>query len=58
MAFSNTFTLVNKGEDLQVSIDIAKQLYVEKNQLSLFLKEIPFRIFYHFSCKSHSFGVE
>ena len=28
--FSNTFTLVNKGEDLQVSIDIAKQLYVEK----------------------------
>lgn len=28
--FSNTFTLVSKGEDLQVSIDIAKQLYVEK----------------------------
>lgn len=28
--FSNTFTLVNKGEDLQVGIDIAKQLYVEK----------------------------
>ena len=28
--FSNTFTLANKGEDLQVSIDIAKQLYVEK----------------------------
>ena len=28
--FSNTFTLVNRGEDLQVSIDIAKQLYVEK----------------------------
>ena len=28
--FSNTFTLVNKGEDLQVSMDIAKQLYVEK----------------------------
>ena len=28
--FSNSFTLVNKGEDLQVSIDIAKQLYVEK----------------------------
>ena len=29
-SFSNSFTLVNKGEDLQVSIDIAKQLYVEK----------------------------
>ena len=28
--FSNSFTLVNKDEDLQVSIDIAKQLYVEK----------------------------
>ena len=28
--FSNSFTLVNKGEDLQVGIDIAKQLYVEK----------------------------
>ena len=28
--FSNSFTLVNKGEDLQVSMDIAKQLYVEK----------------------------
>ena len=28
--FSNTFALVNKGEDLQVSMDIAKQLYVEK----------------------------
>ena len=28
--FSNSFTLVNKGEDLQVSLDIAKQLYVEK----------------------------
>ena len=28
--FSNTFTLVNKDEDLQVGIDIAKQLYVEK----------------------------
>ena len=28
--FSNTFTLVNKGEDLQISMDIAKQLYVEK----------------------------
>jgi len=28
--FSNTFTLVNKDEDLQVSMDIAKQLYVEK----------------------------
>ena len=28
--FSNSFTLVNKDEDLQVSMDIAKQLYVEK----------------------------
>ena len=28
--FSNSFTLVNKGEDLQVGLDIAKQLYVEK----------------------------
>ena len=28
--FSNTFTLVNKGEDLHVSMDIAKQLYVER----------------------------
>ncbi len=29
-SFSNSFTLVNKDEDLQVSMDIAKQLYVEK----------------------------
>ena len=28
--FSNSFTLVNKDEDLQVSMDIAKQLYVER----------------------------
>ncbi|KXT84891.1 metal-dependent transcriptional regulator [Streptococcus oralis] len=28
--FTNTFTLVCKGEDLQVSLDIANQLYVEK----------------------------
>ena len=28
--FSNTFTILSKNEDLQVSMDIAKQLYVEK----------------------------
>ena len=28
--FSNTFTILSKDEDLQVSMDIAKQLYVEK----------------------------
>ena len=29
-AFSNTFTILSKNEDLQVSMEIAKQLYVEK----------------------------
>ena len=28
--FSNTFTILSKDEDLQVNMDIAKQLYVEK----------------------------
>ena len=28
--FSNTFTLIHKNEALQVSLEIAKQLYVEK----------------------------
>ena len=28
--FSNTFTLIYKNEELQVSLEIAKQLYVEK----------------------------
>ncbi|HEU8127276.1 TPA: metal-dependent transcriptional regulator [Streptococcus pneumoniae] len=28
--FSNTFTILSNDEDLQVNIDIAKQLYVEK----------------------------
>ena len=28
--FSNTFTILSNDEDLQVSMDIAKQLYVEK----------------------------
>jgi len=28
--FSNTFTILTKNEDLQVNMDIAKQLYVEK----------------------------
>ena len=28
--FSNTFTLIHKNEELQVSLEIAKQLYVEK----------------------------
>lgn len=28
--FSNTFTILSKDEDLQVGMDIAKQLYVEK----------------------------
>jgi len=28
--FSNTFTILSKYEDLQVGMDIAKQLYVEK----------------------------
>ena len=28
--FSNTFTILSKNEDLQVSMDIAKQLYVER----------------------------
>ena len=28
--FSNTFTILSKEEDLQVGMDIAKQLYVEK----------------------------
>lgn len=28
--FSNTFTLIHKSEEIQVSLEIAKQLYVEK----------------------------
>ena len=28
--FSNTFTIINKDQELQVNMDIAKQLYVEK----------------------------
>lgn len=28
--FSNTYTLIHKNEELQVSLEIAKQLYVEK----------------------------
>lgn len=28
--FSNTFTIINKNQELQVNMDIAKQLYVEK----------------------------
>ncbi|HFN0308093.1 TPA: metal-dependent transcriptional regulator, partial [Streptococcus pneumoniae] len=28
--FSNTFTILSNDEDLQVNMDIAKQLYVEK----------------------------
>ena len=28
--FSNTFTLIHKNEELLVSLEIAKQLYVEK----------------------------
>ncbi|TIF77336.1 MarR family transcriptional regulator, partial [Legionella pneumophila] len=28
--FSHTFTLINKNEELLVSLEIAKQLYVEK----------------------------
>ena len=32
--FSNSFTILSKDEDLQVSMDIAKQLYVEKNWLN------------------------